>query len=47
MGNDPKLVLASASPRRRELLDRLGLAPDLILAADLDESPRPGEAPLA
>jgi len=47
MGNDPRLVLASASPRRRELLDRLGLVPDLILAADLDESPRPGEAPLA
>lgn len=40
------LVLASASPRRRELLARLGL-PFEIAAADVDESPRSGEAPHA
>lgn len=40
----PTLVLASASPRRRELLGRLGLTP-VIRPADLDESPLPSEAP--
>jgi septum formation protein len=41
---DPDLVLASASPRRRELLERLGLV--LVVAAvDLDETPSPGERP--
>jgi septum formation protein len=39
-----RLVLASASPRRRELLARLGLDP-LIRPADLDETPRPEEDP--
>lgn len=40
------LVLASASPRRRELLGRLGL--ELIAApVAVDESPLPGEAPVA
>jgi septum formation protein len=39
-----RLVLASASPRRRELLARLGLEP-LIRPAHLDETPRPGENP--
>jgi septum formation protein len=38
----PDLVLASASPRRRELLERLGLAL-LVAAADVDEAPLPGE----
>lgn len=38
----PVLVLASGSPRRRELLQRIGLAP-VIRPADLDESPLPGE----
>lgn len=42
----PDLVLASASPRRRELLERLGLALR-IEAVDLDETPRQGEAPRA
>ena len=40
----PDLVLASASPRRRELLEQLGLAL-VIAAADLDETPLPGERP--
>jgi septum formation protein len=40
----PALVLASASPRRRELLDSLGLRYS-IRAAGLDETPLPGEEP--
>ena len=39
------LVLASASPRRRELLARLGIEAARIIAADIDESPLPGELP--
>lgn len=38
------LILASASPRRRELLDRMGLA-HVVVPADVDETPLPGEAP--
>jgi septum formation protein len=41
----PPLVLASASPRRRDLLAQIGRIPAEILAADADESERPGEAP--
>ncbi|HXQ16651.1 MAG TPA: Maf family nucleotide pyrophosphatase [Caulobacteraceae bacterium] len=37
------LVLASASPRRLELLAQIGLAPDLIDPAEIDETPLPGE----
>jgi septum formation protein len=40
----PPLVLASASPRRRELLQGLGLA-FTIRPADLDETPFPNEQP--
>ncbi len=39
-----RLVLASASPRRRELLAQLGLTFD-VTPADLDEAVRPGELP--
>jgi septum formation protein len=39
-----KLILASASPRRRELLQQLG-ADFRCLPADIDETPRPGEEP--
>jgi len=39
----PRLILASASPRRRELLAATGLTFE-ILPADLDESPHPGES---
>jgi septum formation protein len=42
----PALVLASASPRRRELLSGLGIA-FTVRPVDLDESPRPGELPPA
>lgn len=43
----PSLVLASTSPRRRELLARLGLEPARIAAPDIDETPLKGEAPTA
>lgn len=41
------LTLASASPRRRELLARLGLAPNAVTPADIDETPLKGELPRA
>ena len=41
-----KLVLASASPRRRELIERLGLRFEVV-PADVDETPMRGEAPTA
>ncbi len=42
----PPLVLASASPRRRQLLARAGLHFD-VMPADVDEKPREGEPPRA
>lgn len=42
-----RLVLGSASPRRRELLATLGIVPDALRAADIDETPLPGELPRA
>ena len=39
------LILASASPRRRELIARLGLEPSGVIPADIDESPIKGELP--
>ena len=41
----PLLILASASPRRLELLARLGVIPAQVLAADIDENPLPREIP--
>ncbi|HEY0324427.1 MAG TPA: Maf family nucleotide pyrophosphatase [Allosphingosinicella sp.] len=41
----PRLILASASPRRLELLGRLGLVPDEVVHADIDETPRKAELP--
>ena len=43
----PRLILASSSPRRRELIGRLGIEPDAIDPADIDETERKGELPLA
>lgn len=43
----PELVLASASPRRSELLSQIGIVPDVIEAADLEETANPGEMPRA
>jgi len=41
-----KLILASSSPYRRELLERLKI-PFEVIAPDVDEAPRPGENPSA
>lgn len=40
-----RLVLASASPRRRELLSQIGVVPDSIVAAEIDETPHLQELP--
>lgn len=45
MGLNPKLILASSSPRRRGLLVRLGIVPDRIASPDIDENPRKAELP--
>ncbi|GHF17736.1 Maf-like protein [Kordiimonas sediminis] len=39
------LILASASPRRRDLLAQIGVVPNAIDPADIDETPRAGERP--
>ena len=41
----PPLVLASASPRRLELLARLGIVPGQVIATDIDETPMKRETP--
>lgn len=41
----PRLVLGSASPRRLELLAQIGIIPDQVLAADIDETPFRQENP--
>ena len=38
-------ILASASPRRRDLLSQIGIVPDHIIAPDIDETPYRGEVP--
>jgi len=40
-----QLILASASPRRRELLARLGIEPARVVHADIDETPLKAEVP--
>lgn len=40
-----RLILASASPRRAELLQQLGLVADAVRPADIDETPHPREVP--
>ena len=40
-----RLFLASASPRRLDLLAQIGIVPDAILRSDIDEAPRPRELP--
>lgn len=39
------LILASSSPRRKALLDMVGVVPDEIIPADIDETPLKGESP--
>lgn len=45
MGLNPTLILASSSPRRFDLLARLGIAPARIASPDINETPRKGEVP--
>ncbi len=45
MPDPAPLILASASPRRRDLLRQIGITPDEIRPADIDETPRRGELP--
>ncbi|HEY9219125.1 MAG TPA: Maf family protein, partial [Phenylobacterium sp.] len=40
-----RLVLASASPRRLDLLRQVGVTPDAVAAAEIDETPHPKETP--
>jgi septum formation protein len=40
-----RLILASASPRRLDLLKRIGVVPDAVVAAEIDESVPSGELP--
>lgn len=43
----PPLLLASSSPRRRELLSQIGVVPDAFFSPDIDETPRKQETPRA
>lgn len=45
MGLNPTFILASSSPRRRDLLARIGVTADCIVSPDIDETPRKGEVP--
>jgi septum formation protein len=40
-----RLILASASPRRLDLLARLGVVPDAVVPAEIDETPNKAEIP--
>jgi len=40
-----RLILASASPRRLDLLAQIGVVPDIVDPADIDETPLKGELP--
>ena len=41
----PRLILASASPRRLDLLRQIGISVDAVVPADIDETPAKGELP--
>ena len=41
----PRLILASASPRRLDLLAQIGVVPDAVQPADIDETPLADELP--
>lgn len=44
--NSPvRLILGSSSPRRWDLLAQIGVVPDAIMPADIDETPHSGELP--
>ncbi len=44
-GQRPRLILASSSPRRLELLRQIGIEPNAIVPADIDETPKNRELP--
>ncbi|MGE0180571.1 MAG: nucleoside triphosphate pyrophosphatase, partial [Sphingomonas sp.] len=46
MSQPPRLILASASPRRLDLLARIGVSPDAVVPADIDETPGKAELPI-
>jgi septum formation protein len=43
--NNHRLILASASPRRLDLLKQVGIIPDAVIPADIDETPLKAELP--
>jgi septum formation protein len=45
-GGPVRLILASASPRRLDLLARIGVTPDEVRPAEIDETPLRGELPM-
>lgn len=45
MTSPPQIVLASASPRRLDLLRQIGIEPDRVLSPEVDETPRASETP--
>jgi len=45
MARRPELILASSSPRRLGLLNQIGIEPEHLLPADVDETPERGELP--
>ena len=45
MASRPGLILASASPRRLALLNQIGIEPDHLVPANVDETPEKGELP--
>lgn len=45
LGDAMAFILGSASPRRRDLLKQIGVVPDEIRPADIDETPEKGELP--
>lgn len=45
MSQKPQLVLASASPRRLDLLAQIGIVPDRVCPAEIDETPLKAELP--
>ena len=45
MAARPELILASASPRRLALLNQIGIEPEHLVPAHVDETPEKGELP--
>src|SRR5690606_1405964 len=45
MARRPELILASSSPRRLALLNQIGIEPEHLVPAQVDETPEKGELP--